>query len=81
MLFWQVWQSVDLGQTWTLLGNAGWSARYAHGCVVFNGNVIVSGGNTAQYSGPTDSTRIRMSSLRLLDVSTLAQPGRHRTAE
>jgi N-acetylneuraminic acid mutarotase len=46
-----VWQSDDLGRTWTLLGNAGWSPRTGHQCAGFDGRIICIGGHGR---GPED---------------------------
>ena len=40
-----VWKSDDLGKTWTLLGNAGWSPRTGQQCTGFAGKIICIGGH------------------------------------
>jgi hypothetical protein len=39
-----VWKSDDLGKTWTLLGNAGWSPRTGQQCVEFSNKIVCIGG-------------------------------------
>lgn len=40
-----VWKSADLGKTWTLLGNAGWSPRTGQQCAGYAGQIICIGGH------------------------------------
>jgi hypothetical protein len=40
-----VWKSDDLGRTWSLLGNAGWSPRTGQQCTEFSGRIACIGGH------------------------------------